>query len=185
MIFGDKRPNFTSTYRETFVKVRWQLYSRSLLQVLEVLFQYIGADPAEDGGPRSATFCLVEKWRKIERPLQHASKVILSPDWSRDAILTSDWLQGAAGVGRLGRGQDRGKAGGQARPAAQGAGQGARQGGSQGGEEAGGGGGAEQPGGHAQQGGQAEAEQDGEEAGHRAPQVSLLTYNIYLSTYLL
>ena len=62
-----------------------------LLQVLEVLFQYIGAEPAEDGGPRSHTFCLVEKWRKIERPLQHASKVILSSDWLRDAILTSDW----------------------------------------------------------------------------------------------
>ena len=42
------------------------------------MFQYIGSK-SEDGavpGSRPDHFCLVEKWRKIERPLGQGSKVL-------------------------------------------------------------------------------------------------------------
>ena len=48
------------------------------MQVLNILFQYIGSK-SEDGGGLAARpdhFCLVEKWRKIERPLGQSSKVL-------------------------------------------------------------------------------------------------------------
>lgn len=45
-----------------------------VLQVLTVLFQYVGAKPED--GLKPDNFCLVEKWRKIERPLGGGSKVL-------------------------------------------------------------------------------------------------------------
>jgi len=45
-------------------------------EVLEVLFQYIGTKAEETGGVKSDNFCLVEKWRKIERPLGSSTKVL-------------------------------------------------------------------------------------------------------------
>ena len=44
--------------------------------MLEVLFQYIGTKAEETGGVKSDNFCLVEKWRKIERPLGSTTKVL-------------------------------------------------------------------------------------------------------------
>ena len=42
------------------------------------MFQYIGSKGEPDGGgpARPDNFCLVEKWRKIERPLGQSSKVL-------------------------------------------------------------------------------------------------------------
>ena len=42
------------------------------------MFQYIGSKGEPDGGgpARPDHFCLVEKWRKIERPLGQSSKVL-------------------------------------------------------------------------------------------------------------
>ncbi len=41
------------------------------------MFQYIGSKCEPDGGnSRPDHFCLVEKWRKIERPLGQSSKVL-------------------------------------------------------------------------------------------------------------
>ena len=40
------------------------------------MFQYIGAKSEENGGVKSDNFCLVEKWRKIERPLGSTTKVL-------------------------------------------------------------------------------------------------------------
>ena len=74
------------------------------------MFQYIGSK-CEPDGARPDHFCLVEKWRKIERPLGQSSKVLrVWAAWGEDKSEVRLVVKRAAASG----------GGGQTQPVAQG-----------------------------------------------------------------